>query len=423
MTYQETLEYLFTAMPSFQNIGAGAYKPGLERIESFCELLGNVHLRYEVIHIAGTNGKGSTSHALASVLQHSGKKVGLFTSPHLRDFRERIRIDGAVISEQEVMEFVTEHKEAMERLGLSFFEMTAAMAFSLFARHGVEVAVVETGLGGRLDATNIVQPVLSIITNIGLDHTKFLGTTLSDIAREKGGIIKPHTPIILGERGEEYTHVIDDIARDRGAELIFAQDVAQILRQEPTPAGQRLTLRDSAEQTTLDIELDLGGEYQAQNIITTYAAIKYLGVSREATLKGLSSIVETTSLVGRWQTLSRSPYIICDTGHNAHGLRHTISALRATPHERLIMVLGFASDKNIEEILPLFASEAHYIFTRPRVERAMPCEVIAGAATKLGYHFEIIEDVAQALQHAVKISREGDLIFVGGSNFVVAEVV
>ncbi len=423
MTYTETLDYLFAAMPSFQNIGQGAYKPGLERIESFCQQLDNPHLKYEVIHIAGTNGKGSVSHTIASVVQHGGYRVGLFTSPHLRDFRERIRINGAMISEAEVVAFVTEHRERMESLGLSFFEMTAAMAFWHFARHGVEMAIIETGLGGRLDATNIVRPRLSIITNIGLDHTKFLGTTLGEIAREKGGIIKPHTPIILGQRGAEYTCEIEQIAKSKESEIIFAEDISEIISQSPIEGGQKLTLIDKADNTIVNLSIDLAGRYQAYNIITVYAVIKHLGITLDVAQRALCSIVETTSLIGRWQTISLCPHIICDTGHNAHGLCHTMEQLRATPHERLIMVLGFANDKDLEEILPLFDPKAHYIFTRPRIERAMPCEKIAPLATKLGYHFEIIEDVSQALLHATSIACDGDLIFVGGSNFVVAEVV
>ncbi len=423
MTYAEAIDYLFTAMPSFQNIGAGAYKPGLERIESFCKLLGSPHLRYEIIHVAGTNGKGSVSHAMASVLQHEGRKVGLFTSPHLRDFRERIRVNGEMISQHEVVAFVERYRADMERIGLSFFEMTAALAFLHFAQNGVDIAVIETGLGGRLDATNIVTPRLSIITNIGLDHTAYLGTTLPEIAREKGGIIKPHTPVIVGERGAEYSSVIEDIARLQESPIIFAEDMSQVLSQSLNALGQSITLQDINEGQTVDIELDLAGLYQSKNIVTLYAATKQLGISNDVFVKALSSVVSTTSLVGRWQRLCDSPRVICDTGHNAHGIKYITEQLRATPHRRLIMVLGFANDKEVTKILPLFDPSAHFIFTQPRVSRAMACEDIVAIAKTLSLDYEVVEDVAQALARAKSIASEDDLIFVGGSNFVVAEVV
>ncbi|MFR9602826.1 MAG: folylpolyglutamate synthase/dihydrofolate synthase family protein [Rikenellaceae bacterium] len=428
MNYSETLNYLFTAMPSFQNIGGDAYKPGLERIMQFCARLGDPHLKYKVIHIAGTNGKGSTSHALASVLQHAGYRTALFTSPHLRDFRERIRVNGSMVSEQEVIEFVERYRPDMEELRLSFFEMTAAMAFRHFALQGVDIAVIETGLGGRLDATNIVSPILSIITNIGIDHTKFLGSRLPQIAAEKGGIIKDNRAVILGERSEEYTYVIEEIARLKGAELLFAEDKVEVISQEYNTDGQLFTLRDMSNAETLDIELDMGGSYQAKNIVTAYAAIKYLDGSGEvkipqsAITSGFRSVVSTTSLMGRWQKLNDLPLMICDTGHNAHGLKYVMEQLRATPHKKLIMVLGFANDKKLDEILPLFDPKAHFIFTRPKVDRAFPCEEIMGVAKSLGLDCEAVDDVQEAILHAKNIASRKDLIFVGGSNFVVAEV-
>ncbi len=429
MNYQETLEYLFTAMPSFQNIGGDAYKPGLERIAEFCSRLGDPHLKYRVIHIAGTNGKGSTSHALASVLQHAGYRTALFTSPHLRDFRERIRVDGQMVSEAEVIEFVERYRTDMEELQLSFFEMTAAMAFRHFAMQGVDVAVIETGLGGRLDATNIVMPLLSIITNIGIDHTKFLGTTLSQIATEKAGIIKSGRAVILGEKEPSYSDVIEAIARERGAEIIFAQEQVEVIRQEYTLDGQRFRLRTMSDDQVVDIELDMMGSYQCKNIVTAYAAIKYLIQNRDITIppkaivNGFRSIIPTTSLMGRWQRLCDSPRVICDTGHNAHGLKYVMEQLRVTPHKKLIMVLGFANDKKLDEILPLFDLDAHFIFTRPKVDRAFRCEDIMAAAESLGYSCQAIEDVCDALTHAKEIATSDDLIFVGGSNFVVAEVI
>ncbi|MFI3301798.1 MAG: folylpolyglutamate synthase/dihydrofolate synthase family protein [Rikenellaceae bacterium] len=429
MTYAETLNYLFTAMPSFQNIGGDGYKPGLERIESFCTKLGNPHHKFHVIHIAGTNGKGSLSHILASVMQHAGYRTALFTSPHLRDFRERIKVNGTMISEQKVIEFVERYRADMEALQLSFFEMTAAMAFDYFAHEGVDVAIIETGLGGRLDATNIVSPLLSVITNIGVDHTKFLGTTLPQIAAEKGGIIKANTPVVLGEKGSEYSSVIADIAASRASQLIFAQDEMEVVSQHPSQCGQHFEVRDIKSNDTFAIELDMAGIYQAKNIVTALTAIKIinekllLNVPVEAIQKGASTATKTTSLLGRWQTISHSPRVICDTGHNAHGLKYVMEQLRATPHNRLIMVLGFANDKNLKEILPLFNLGANFIFTRPKVERAFACEEVERVARQLGYDCESVEDVAEALCKAKSMAGEGDLIFVGGSNFVVAEVI
>ncbi|MFI3282228.1 MAG: folylpolyglutamate synthase/dihydrofolate synthase family protein [Rikenellaceae bacterium] len=429
MTYSETLTYLFTAMPSFQNIGGDAYKPGLERITQFCEVLGNPHRKYRVIHIAGTNGKGSTSHMLASVIQHAGYRTALFTSPHLRDFRERMRVNGEMISQEEVVTFVERYRHDMERLQLSFFEMTAAMALHHFALSGVEVAVIETGLGGRLDATNIVDPTLSIITNIGIDHTKFLGTTLPQIAAEKGGIIKQQRGVILGEMGDEYTSVIEDIAHANGSTLVLAQREWCIAKQEVLAEGQNITLQNMQSGESIDIELDLVGKYQSKNVVTTITAIYYINahtpiaIPQRAINEGLNSVITTTSLLGRWQKLSDSPRVICDTGHNAHGLKYVMEQLRATPHNRLFCVLGFANDKKLDEILPLFDIDAYFIFTRPKVDRAFHCSEIECVAKKMGYKCESIEDVSQAVAYAKGLAQEGDLIFVGGSNFVVAEVV
>ncbi len=429
MTYSQTLEYLFTAMPSFQNIGAGAYKPGLERITQFCTRLGSPHLKYKVIHIAGTNGKGSVSHILASVLQRSGLRVALFTSPHLRDFRERIKVDGEMISEGEVIDFVERYRADMEELQLSFFEMTAAMAFNHFAHEGVDVAVIETGLGGRLDATNIVSPILSVITNIGIDHTKFLGTTLSEIAAEKAGIIKRGIATVLGEKGDEYSEVISSFANDCDSRLIYAEDRYSVLKRLTTPRGQRLTI-NTASGYDMDLEMDLGGVYQIKNIVTVLAALEYLrdahilDISDDQIKDGVSNVVATTNFIGRWQRLSDSPRVICDTGHNAHGLKYVMEQLRATPHEKLIMVLGFANDKKLDEILPLFHLPAYFIFTRPKVDRAFHCEEVERVARGLGYDCESVEDVQEAVARAKSlVNSDMDLIFVGGSNFVVAEVI
>ncbi len=427
MTYAETLDYLFTAMPSFQNVGGDAYKPGLERIEQFCKYLGSPQCKYMVVHVAGTNGKGSTSHMMASVLQSAGYRVGLFTSPHLRDFRERMRINGEMIVKADVVEFVGSHRTEMERLQLSFFEMTAAMAFDHFARSGVEVAVIETGLGGRLDATNIVTPLLSVITNIGIDHTKFLGDTIEAIAGEKAGIIKSGVAVVLGESSAAYDHVFVKRAGDVGAELIYAQREVEWLGSVPTKGGQRLELKIDGESICVD--LDMAGEYQCHNVVTACAALRYLNAStpinidRNALLRGMNSVVNSTSLIGRWYTLSESPRVVCDTGHNSHGIKYVANQLKTESYKRLICVLGLSNDKNLSEIIPMFPREGYYIFTRPKVERAFQPQEIAEVAESLGYQCEIVESVAEAVTKAKSMAEGDDMIFVGGSNFVVAEVV
>ncbi|MFI3318295.1 MAG: folylpolyglutamate synthase/dihydrofolate synthase family protein [Rikenellaceae bacterium] len=423
MTYQETTEYLFNSMPSFQAVGEKGYKPGLERIEGFCKELGDPHLSYPTIHIAGTNGKGSSSHMLASILESAGYRVGLFTSPHLRDFRERIRISGEMICEDKVIEFVARHRERMEALSLSFFEMTAAMAFNHFARRGVDVAVIETGLGGRLDATNVVHPLLAIITNIGLEHTKYLGTTLEQIAREKCGIIKPGAPTIIGEHGRE----LDKIALELGEEVIFAEDHYTYINRVHTESGQRI--RVASAERSFDVELDLAGVYQRHNLITVTAAIDRLNamgtfkISTEAYLDGVAHAAERTSLLGRWQMLSKNPRIIGDTAHNTHGIAELCKQLSEEKFNSLYCVIGLANDKDINEILKLFPEGTHFIFTRAAVERAYPTASLAAAAELMQLKYECVDRVCDALDRAKELYKEGDLIFVGGSNFVISEII
>ncbi len=429
MSYEETIDYLFTAMPSFQNVGGDAYKPGLERIREFCQRLDNPQLKYFVVHIAGTNGKGSTSHMLASVLQTAGWSVGLFTSPHLRDFRERIRINGEMISQNEVVAFVDQHKESMESLSLSFFEMTAAMAFDHFARNKVEVAIIETGLGGRLDATNIVEPQLTVITNIGIDHTKYLGTTIEQIATEKAGIIKSGVPIILGESNEEYNTIIEHKAKEVGAKLIYAEKAIKWLSTQVTKGGQLIQFERQRDRKQYGAEIDLRGEYQSHNLITASAVLDHINrhspltVSTQSFLDGLRNITQTTSLQGRWQQIGSAPTIICDTGHNGHGLEYVARQLKGCEYRNLICIMGFSNDKRLEDIIPLFPKDALYIYCRPKVERAFDPHHIADVANTLGYSCEVIVSVEEALRHAKSIATKEDMIFVGGSNFVVSEII
>ncbi|MFR9650694.1 MAG: folylpolyglutamate synthase/dihydrofolate synthase family protein [Rikenellaceae bacterium] len=428
MNYQQTCDYLFSAMPSFQQVGGvvgDSYKPGLDRIESFCEYLGSPHHDYITIHIAGTNGKGSTSSMLAAVLRSAGYRVGLFTSPHLRDFRERVKVDGVMISQSEVVDFVAEHRATMEALGLSFFEMTAALAFSHFSHQDVDVAVIECGLGGRLDATNIVDPALSIITNIGIDHVQYLGDTLPKIAAEKAGIIKRGRGVILGERDDEYNDVIAGVAEQMGAEMIFAQDHYHFVESR----GGVITV-DGDERLTLT--LDLMGEYQHKNIITLLTAIDYLNSSRypievsEAELRdGLRSVVKLTSLQGRWQTLQHNPLMICDTGHNKSGVECVVNQLNSLDCDRIICVLGFANDKDVESILALFTQlpeDTKFIFTRAQCGRAMEINRVVDSAKRVAMNYDSAPSVNEAVTLAKSIAQPSDVIFIGGSTFIVADL-
>lgn len=430
MTYSETIDFLFNQVTSFQQVGAAAYKPGLERVEEFCRLLGNPHNDYHTIHIAGTNGKGSTSHMLASVLQQAGYRVGLFTSPHLKDFRERVRVDGEMISEQEVVGFVERNLPEIKRLGLSFFEITAAMAFEHFALQDVEVAVIETGLGGRLDATNIITPLVSVITNIGLDHTDLLGSTLQAVAAEKAGIIKRGVPVVLGERSEEYNDVFVKRAEGLNAPLYFAQQQCRVLEQGVDDDMQRFVLQRDRDNTKFDVKLDLMGEYQYNNLITASAALDVLDkltpltISRRAYLEGLQSVSRSTSLAGRWQVLSAEPYMVCDTGHNAHGIKYVAKQLQglAERYSKLYCVVGFAKEKSLDEVLPLLPAAAYYIFTQASSPRALPAVSLAEQAAEFGLKGEVVASVADAVAMAQKKATAKDAIFIGGSNFIVGEI-
>ncbi len=431
MNYAQTVEYLFSTTPSFQQVGADVYKPGLERIRDFCAYLGSPQNNYLTIHVAGTNGKGSVSHMLASVLQHAGYRVGLFTSPHLHDFRERMRVDGEMIAEREVVDFVAQHREKMRELDLSFFEMTTAMAFHFFAKSEVEVAVIETGLGGRLDATNIITPELSVVTNIGLEHTDLLGDTIQKVAFEKAGIIKPHIPLVLGEADEQYNAVFEQRAAELDSRVIYAQQGFEITERYLERDFQHLHLCRLRDMHHFDLKLELMGEYQCHNVVTVAAAADYLDthtqitIPRRAFVDGVSKVVSTTSLAGRWQRLADSPYTVCDTGHNAHGIKYVADELqRLSAHfDRQICVIGFAKEKSIEEILKLLPREAYYIFTQAATPRALPAETLAAKALDFGLQGEIVTSVAQAVARAREMATERDMIFIGGSNFVVAEIV
>ena len=412
MTYDEATSFLFNSLPLWEQKGAGAYKPGLERVETFAAGMGNPQERFLTVHVAGTNGKGSVSHMLAAVLQTAGYRTGLFTSPHLVDFRERIRVNGQMIPEDAVTEFTERHKDEMVRLGLTFFEMATVMAFDRFARSVCDVAIIETGLGGRLDSTNIISPVLSVITNIGLEHTQYLGDTIADIAGEKAGIIKPGVPVVIGESDPESAPVFRARAAQSGSPIIFAD----------TDAGAGTESGSGSPEYTLD----LGGDYQHKNLRTVLAAIDTLrrrfDISEEAMRKGLAHAASLTGLCGRWQIVGRDPLVVLDTAHNAHGLGRVAEQLARQQCDKLYMVLGFAGDKDLDAVIPLMPPGAHYILTQAEGSRAMPVENLQKRFATHGLApIETVASVPQAVRRAISLALPGDMVYIGGSNFVVGE--
>ena len=428
MNYNQTLDFLFSSLTSFQEKGASAYKPGLERITSFCRHLGNPQRNFFTIHVAGTNGKGSVSHILASVLQQAGYRTGLYTSPHLNDYRERIRVDGEMIPKQKVVNFVDKHIEKIKELDLSFFEMTTALAFDYFAQSDVEVAVIETGLGGRLDATNIIVPVLSIITNIGLEHTNLLGSTVEEIAHEKAGIIKKSIPVVIGEHNPISDKVFEDTAASMKSKLVYAEDIFACEEHSCGELSQLFKLVRLRDDHRFNVELDLQGDYQLHNIMTASAAVDFLHeetpltISRRAFAEGTRTAAEVTSLHGRWQKIGDTPLTICDTCHNAHGIVYVADQLKRSKCEKLVCVIGFVKDKDLVSILQLLPKDASYIFTNADSERSLPADELSAMATKYGLKGEVVPCVKDALSRAREIASERDMIFIGGSNFVVAEV-
>lgn len=401
-SYQETLAWLLKRLPMFQRNGPSAYRPGLDSISTLATHLGNPQQYFQAIHVAGTNGKGSTSHMLASVLQQSGYKVGLYTSPHLKDFNERIRIDGKPIDKNEVVQFVNRHKTYFETGQYSFFEMTVAMAFDRFASHEVEIAIIEVGLGGRLDATNIIQPILSIITNIGLDHMSFLGTTRAAIAKEKAGIIKPKTPVVIGEKDLETQPVFEAIAQQEKAPLYWAEEIIKVPH-----------------------NTDLLGAYQKENVRLAQAALHVLtqlNVSEKQLKEGLQNVIKNTSFQGRWQILNNSPLCIADVAHNKEGLLAIVKQLIKQPFDQLHLVLGFVQEKNPEELLSLFPTEAIFYLCAAQNPRALAVHELEKVMKKKNCNYSSFTSVTEAFTAAQKKAEPNDLIFVGGSTFIVAEV-
>ena len=427
MTYQDAIEYLYTQTPLFQNVGQEAYKEGLYNTVTIDRHLGCPHKLYKTIHVAGTNGKGSVSHTLAAILQASGYKTGLYTSPHLTDFRERIRIDGKPISPDFVVKFIENNRDFLEPLHPSFFEVTTAMAFSWFAQQEVDVAVIETGLGGRLDCTNIIKPVLSIITNIGFDHTKFLGDTLPRIAFEKAGIIKKNVPAIIGEHCDQTRPVFERKAEEVGAKIVFAQDNCKIISHKYINPSK--VVYETAALPGL--ESGLAGMCQEKNANTILTAVDELKrrrfrITEDAVRKGFRDVCRMTGLRGRWQLVRRKPDIICDTGHNSHGLKYIAQHLEELSSKpgagQLRIVMGMVNDKDISDVLAVMPRNARYYFTQASVQRALDASTLRDLARQAGLTGRVFRTVAQAINTAQREAAPEDLIFVGGSTFVVADL-
>jgi dihydrofolate synthase/folylpolyglutamate synthase len=419
MDYQQTIEYLYRQLPVFERTGGAAYKAGLERVMALDDLLHHPHRRYLTIHVAGTNGKGSTSHMLASVLQVAGYKTGLYTSPHLKDFRERIRVNGKMISESYVVEFVERYAASFESLHPSFFELTMSMAFQYFADEQVDIAVIEVGLGGRLDSTNIITPMLSVITNISFDHQQFLGDTLEKIAAEKAGIMKPTIPTLIGEAEGSVKQVFVNHAAEVGAPLFFAQEMIRLSRGNQE---DQFLIHDDPTPITIGLK----GLYQEKNLATTLAAIQLLNqnkvkIAENAVREGVCHVVDLTGLQGRWQILGHDPLMICDTGHNEAGIRYAMAQLLQLPHRALHLVFGMVKDKDHRPILPLLPKEAHYYFTQAAIPRALPASELQHEASLYGLHGLSYSSVHEAIQAALHAADEQDVIFIGGSTYVVAE--
>lgn len=421
MNYAETIEYLYRAAPLFQNIGAGAYKEGLETTKILDQHFGHPHRQYDCIHVAGTNGKGSTSHTLAAILQAAGLKVGLYTSPHLVDFRERIRVNGVPIPEQRVVDFVAQERALFEPLHPSFFELTTALAFTYFAEAQVDVAVIEVGLGGRLDCTNIITPLVSVITNISLDHTQFLGHTLAQIAREKAGVIKTNVPVVIGQVLEETRPVFESIASQHAAPIHFAEE-ANLLAANRTVQGEW-------EYETRDYGTfrgSLNGACQDQNARSVLTALRALPdryqrlLSSDVVQRGFTEVIQLTGLRGRWEILSQQPLTICDTGHNLDAWRYLGPQLDALPRP-LHIVFGASGDKDVAHILNLLPHRARYYFTQASVQRALPVEHLSTQATAAGLQGAAYHDVTSAIEAALTAAHPEDAIFIGGSSFVVAD--
>ncbi len=429
MNYQDTINYLYNCYPMFEHVGGSAYKEGLGNSLALDEHFGHPHLSYKTIHVAGTNGKGSCSHSIAAILKNAGYKVGLYTSPHLVDFRERIRVDGVCISERDVTKFVESEKAFFEPLHPSFFELTTALALLYFKQQKVDIAVIEVGLGGRLDCTNIISPILSIITNISFDHTQFLGNTLAKIAGEKAGIIKDNTPVVVGEATPETRPVFEAVAKKHGVEIFFAEDAPEVITSKPCVAGGR----DYDSKSFGFFHGELSGAYQTQNTNTVLSAINVLrgkigdkgvllNITDNNVRNGLAKISHLTHLMGRWQQLADHPKTICDIGHNVAGWEYLAPQIKAQKHKTLRMVFGMVDDKDVNSVMAMLPKDAVYYWTQASTKRAIAATKIGELGKKHGLKGQIFDNVGKAYHEAKHDADTDDFIFIGGSNYIVADL-
>lgn len=423
MNYQETLNYLYNSTPVFEHVGAVAYKEGLQNTLALDKHFNHPHTNFKTIHIAGTNGKGSCSHSLASILQEAGYKVGLYTSPHLVDFRERIRVNGQCISKERVVKFVEDERKFFEPLHPSFFELTTALAFKYFEEQKVDIAIIEVGLGGRLDCTNIISPILSIITNISFDHTQFLGDTLAKIAAEKAGIIKKGVPVIIGEANEETSPVFQSKANEVNSDIVFAEDNAIVTSSSPmADGGRRYYLSNNSTLVG-----ELSGDYQERNMNTILCAcniLKQMNIIKndDVIAKGLTNICKNTGLLGRWQTIQNNPTVVCDTGHNVGGWNYLAPQIKRQQCNQLRIVFGMVDDKDINSVMYLLPKNAIYYWTQAESKRAIKAERVAEIAIKHDLRGEIFDNVEVAYTKALQDSNKDDFVFVGGSSYIVADL-
>ena len=428
MNYAETTNWMFNKFPMYQKIGAKAYKPDLGNIVELLDFLGNPQDKFKTVHVAGTNGKGTVSHTLASIFQECGYKTGLYTSPHLVDFRERIRVNGKVIPEQNVIDFINDNKEKFEEMQLSFFEMATGMAFDYFAKEKVDIAIIEVGLGGRLDSTNVIKPELSVITNISLDHVNMLGNTLAEIAVEKAGIIKPNTPVVIGETQPETRDVFIAKAKECNAPIYFADEIIDCDKVHVESLDyQKFDIWKDNELYIEAVEFPLLGYYQKKNLATVICAVDILknkfNIEQKDVVNGLEFVVKNTNLMGRWQVLCRQPLVIADTGHNVGGVKEIVMQLSDMTFRKLHFVLGCVNDKDIDGILNLLPHYADYYFCKADIPRGLDANILADKALKAGLRGNVYESVQQAYNSALNNAHFDDVVFIGGSNFTVAEVI
>ena len=429
MTYKETLDFLYSQLPAYHRIGKAAYKNNLDNTIALDEYFGHPHQKYMTIHIAGTNGKGSVSHMIASVLQEAGYRTGLYTSPHLKDFRERIKINGEMITEKDVISFTEDHSGIIDSVHPSFFEMSVAMAFNYFAQKNIDIAVIEVGLGGRLDSTNILSPVVSVITNIGHDHMDLLGNSLEKVAREKAGIIKSGVPVVIGETKPETRDVFLLYANNSGSDIYFAEEnyICRLEEMDINFGGRSFTVHEVNGSNYFRGIIPLTGDYQQANLGTLFQLFmcleKKLKLNERDLIDGISNVIKNTGFQGRWQVIGKNPLIVCDTGHNREGLEYVMKQIKQISVTKCHLVIGFVSDKDLETVLPLFPINAEYYFTKAAVPRAMDENKLMSEASRFGLHGNSYASVNEAFNAALKCSVPTDLIFVGGSTFVVAEVI